>query len=446
MSNAPYQTFDLDRTAEQIAEALGVASSQVHATVDLLDSGNTIPFIARYRKEATRGLDEIALRGIEDSLSRARELAQRKATILKTIDEQGQLTGELRRQIETCSDKQLLEDLYLPFKPKRRTRATIARERGLQPLAEILLKQQPLERPRRELLQAFVDAEKGVEDEQAALQGACDIVAELWSEDAETRSWLSAEARRNGQVSSQVKRGKKESGSKFEMYFDHQEPVARVPSHRLLAMKRGEAEGVLRIGLTLDDEPLQARLKRQLVQNPHFEFHVELQATVEDCYTRLLLPAMESAMLQELKERADDEAIAVFAKNLRELLLAPPAGPHVTIGIDPGFRTGCKVAVVDGTGKFLASSTIYPTPPRNDVEHATKTLLELIGKYDAKLIAIGNGTASRETDAFVTDLIRSRSLEVTKVTVSESGASIYSASELAAHEYPHLDVTVRGRH
>ena len=444
MEDKSFECFHLDQVIEDIAAALGVGSRQVRATIELLDAGNTIPFIARYRKEATNGLDEIALRAIEDALGKARELAQRKATILKTIDQQGALTPELRRQIETCSDKQTLEDLYLPFKPKRRTRATIARERGLQPLADLLWKQARLNRSRGDVLRGFVNPEKDVPDEEAALAGACDIVAEQWSEEAPTRNWLAQLAAEHGQIASQVKRGKGDEAAKFEMYFDHHELAKRVPSHRLLAMKRGEAEGLLRVNLVLDDESVLRSLKPRLVHNPQFEFHRDLLNTVEDCYQRLLLPAIESIVLQDLKEKADEEAISVFARNLRDLLLAPPAGPQVTIGIDPGFRTGCKVAVVDGTGKFVAHATIYPTAPRNDVEGAAKILLGLIERFQVKLIAIGNGTASRETDAFVADLLRSNGLDVTKVTVSESGASIYSASELAAREYPDLDVTVRG--
>ncbi len=444
MDNNAFQCFDLDKSIQSIAASLGVNNGRIHAAVDLLDAGNTIPFIARYRKEVTHGLDEHALRFIEDTLTKARELAQRKTTILRTIEEQGQLTVEFRRQIEACQDKKELEDLYLPFKPKRRTRATIARERGLQPLAEILLRQEQLHRSRSGVLRPYVSPQNDVPDEDAALQGACDIVAEHWSEDAKSRSWLVQQAAEFGQIVSRARRGREDSHSKFAMYFDHRESIKRIPSHRLLAMKRGEAEEVLRVGLKLDDEFVLRKLKQQWVTNPRFEFHNDLLQTAEDCYHRLLLPATESAALQQAKEKADEEAIAVFAKNLRELLLAAPAGPYVTIGIDPGFRTGCKVAVVDGTGRFLAHTTLYPTPPHNDVEGAGKNLRELITRFDARLIAIGNGTASRETDAFVTDVLRTSGLQITKVVVSESGASIYSASEVAAREYPDLDVTVRG--
>lgn len=444
MDEETFDCFDLERTIRDIAANLNCRPEQIHSAVGLLDDGNTIPFIARYRKEATRGLDEVALRGIEDAIATARELAQRKSTILKTIHDQGRLTPELHRQIKSCTDRQMLETLYLPYKPERRSRATAARERGLQPLADLLFQQTPLKRPRLAVLQQFVNVERGVPDEPAALQGACDIIAEHWSQHPPLRQWLLEHAQQHGLIVSSVKRGKQAEASRFEMYFDYREPVKRIPSHRFLAMQRGEAEGFLKIRLQLDDEYVLANVKPELVHNRQFEFSPELLTMVDDCYQRLLLPAIESIVFEDLKAKADADAIAVFASNLRELLLAAPAGPHVTIGIDPGFRTGCKVAVVDGTGKFRDHTTIYPTPPRCDRDAAGKTLLSLIQKYDAKLIAIGNGTASRETEAFVADLINGHGLDITSVTVSESGASIYSASELAAKEYPDLDLTVRG--
>lgn len=436
--------LDLEVACQAIASELSVKVTQVQAAVELLDAGNTIPFIARYRKEVTQGLDELQLRAIEDAIEKARELAARKTTVLKTIEEQGQLTKELRKKILECLDMQTLETIYLPYKPKRRTRATVARERGLQPLADLLLQQKSLGRSKQDILKPFINSKLEVADAEAALQGALDIVAEQWSEDAATRTWMAKEARTQGRVASQVKRGKKEEADKFEMYVDFAEPAAKIPSHRLLAMMRGEAEGVLRIEVQVDKERAVSQLKQQLVPNRNFEFHNDLLNAVEDCFDRLLMPATESTVMQELKEKADEEAIAVFGKNLRELLMAPPAGPKVTIGIDPGFRTGCKVAVVDGTGKFLTNATIFPTPPHSDTDGAAKTLLALIAKYKVELIAIGNGTASRETDAFVGQLIRENKLKITKVMVSESGASIYSASELAAREYPDLDLTVRG--
>ncbi|MCY2979350.1 MAG: Tex family protein [Planctomycetota bacterium] len=436
--------FDLADAVHSIAKHLNVNDKQVEAAIQLLEAGNTIPFIARYRKELTRGLDEIQLRSIEDAIEKARDLFSRKTTILKTIDEQGLLTPALRQQIVECQDMQMLEAIYLPFKPKRRTRATIARERGLQPLADILLQQTTLGRSKRDILKPFIKPDAEVPDEDAALQGALDIVAEQWSDDAETRIWLTEQTMMHGRIVSNVKRGKKEEASKFEMYVDHQESVARLPSHRFLAMKRGEAEGILRVGVELDKVRIVGQIQSHFVKNPQFEFYRDLLGTVEDCFDRLLMPATESTVSQTLKERADAEAITVFGKNLRELLLAPPAGPKVTLGLDPGFRTGCKLAVVDGTGKYLAHTTIFPTPPTNDVQSASKTILDLITKHKIELIAIGNGTASREAEEFITDLIRNHSLQITKAVVSESGASIYSASELAAQEYPNLDVTVRG--
>ena len=437
------EIFDIKSVAAAIAESLSVSQRQVERTIQLLDDGNTLPFIARYRKEVTEGLDEIQLRAIEDLLAKARELADRKKTVLKTIDEQGQLTADLKKRILDCNEKQLLEDIYLPFKPKRKTRATAARERGLQPLADILLNQRDVNESVESLLQRFVKPDKDVTSTDDALAGACDIVAETWAENVELRQWMNERAQR-GRFVSAVKRGKKEDGSKFETYFEHDERVDRMPSHRFLAMKRGEAEGFLRLTVDPDEEYVMPRLEQRLIRNQNFAFANVLKNTVEDCYKRLLQPAAESTMMQQLKQRADEEAIGVFASNMRELLMAPPAGPQVTMGIDPGFRTGCKVAVVDETGRFLQYANIFPTPPRSDIAGSGKAVLKLIQQFDVKFIAIGNGTASRETDAFISQLIKENSLKITKVMVSESGASVYSASELASAEYPDLDLTIRG--
>ena len=446
MTHDPDTSFDCyDEAAvfQQLARAAGISVRQVAAVAQLLAEGNTLPFIARYRKEVTGSLDELVLRQLEDGLALARELADRKKTILKSIDQQGLLTDALRQQIVRCEDKKLLEDLYLPYKPKRKTRATVARQRGLQPLADLLMAQQPLGRPRTAVLREYINPANEVPDEQTALAGACDIVAEQWSERADTRQWL-LRAARDGRIHSQVKRGKKEEAEKFSSYFDHIEPVQRVPSHRFLAMMRGEEEGLLRVELAMDDESLASQLASRLANNARFEFHEDLRRTAIDCYDRLLRPAIESTMLQQMKEAADEDAIGVFARNLRELLLAPPAGPRITLALDPGFRTGCKVAVVDGTGKFLETATVYPTPPRSDTAGAARVLKQLIQRHGVELIAIGNGTASRETDAFVTTFLRDEGLSISRVLVNESGASIYSASELAGQEYPALDVTVRG--
>jgi len=432
------------KLAVQIADELGLPIRSVEGAIALLSAGNTIPFIARYRKEATNGLDEIALRAIEDAFDRANALAARKSTVLKTIEELGLLTPELRGKIENCRDLATLELIYLPYKPKRRTRATIARDAGLQPLADLIVAQISLQKSRQQVLAPYVNPDVGIADTVAALAGALDIIAEQWSEDVETRTWLVEQAFKYAEITSAVKRGKKDESAKFEQYLDRKERVAKVPGHRVLAMLRGESEGVLRINIVFPSDQELSEIKRRLVHNRQFEFHADLIATVEDCFTRLLLPATESSVLQTLKQRADEEAISVFGKNLHELLMAAPAGPKVVIGIDPGFRTGCKVAVVDGTGKFLANTAIYPTAPKNDIAGAGKTLLTLIEKWGVELIAIGNGTASRETDSFVRDLLKQNSLKITVAMVSEAGASIYSASEIAANEFPDLDITVRG--
>ena len=434
----------MDANIQSIANELGLPLKRVQAAIELLQDGNTIPFIARYRKEATGGLDEVALRAIEDALEKATALDARKKTVLKSIADQNLLTDALRKQIESCEDLRALEAIYLPYKPKRRTRASIARQRGLQPLADLLIQQEKLDQPKQTVLKRFVNKDKDVADSDAALQGALDIIAEQWSEDAGTRQMLIDHAFDRGKVTSKVKRGKKQEASKFESYVDFQESVQKIPSHRLLAMLRGESEGVLKVSVAMDDGYALSQVKSRCLVNRQFEFHRELSGAAQDCYDRLLVPATQSSVMQILKEQADEQAIDVFGNNLNELLMSPPAGPRVTIGIDPGFRTGCKVAVVDATGKFLAHQTIYPTPPKKDLTGAGEVILDLIKKYDVELVAIGNGTASRETDAFVGDLIRKHKLVITKVMVSESGASIYSASELAGKEFPDLDITVRG--
>ncbi len=431
---------------EDVAKAAGLPGVKVRGAIDLLEEGATLPFIARYRKERTGGLDETALRAIEDHLAYFRELAERKATILRSIEEQGKLDDALRRKILLTKDRQELEDLYLPFKPRRRTRAAVARERGLEPLAAYLRAERSDGTPREELLGRFVDPSKDVPDFEAALRGACDILAEEWADTPDVRQWLRAEMR-TGAIASKVRKDWKGKPSKFEMYYDFKEPLSKMPSHRYLAVRRGEAEGVLSVGIQLEKDSVLRRLAGRLLKNPRFAFHVEMKESVSDCYSRLLFPSIETESLLEMKEAAEDEAIRVFAKNLRDLLLAPPAGQRAVLGVDPGFRTGCKIAVVDGTGKFLEAATIYPTPPENRTAEAAKTLLGLIRRHEVELIAIGNGTASREADAFVGATLKdagASASRVSKVIVNESGASVYSASELAVAEFPSLDVTVRG--
>lgn len=443
MSQTDEIAFDLEREVSAIASALGLPESKVKAAAELLGEGNTIPFVARYRKERTGGLDEMALRSIEDAVDTLRELIERKNTVLKTIAEQGKLDAALRDVILACRERKELEEIYLPYKPKRRTRATVARERGLEGLAAILKRQVNPGGSRAEALQPYINPDHEVQSAEAALQGACDIVAEEWADDAAVRGVV-REAMRQGALGSKVRRDWAGKPSKFEMYYDHGEPLAKMPSHRFLAMRRGEAEEVLRVGIEIDEEPVLRRLTGRLVTNPSFLFRRELTETVADCYRRLLFPSLESMLLVEMKEKADEEAIRVFSQNLRELLLFSPAGQRPVLGIDPGFRTGCKVAVVDATGKFLENATIYPTAPHNKTDEAVRTVLALIDRHDVELIAIGTGTASRETDAFVADMLRSSGRKVAKVAVNESGASIYSASEAARAEFPDLDLTVRG--
>jgi len=443
MSEASEIVFELDREAAAIAAALGLPVAKVKAAAELLGEGNTIPFVARYRKERIGGLDEAALRAIEDAIETLRELIDRKNTVLKTIAEQGKLDAALRARILACPDKKELEELYLPYKPKRRTRAAMPRQRGLEGLADILRRQVNPGGSRDEVLQPYIDPAREVPDAEAALRGAGDILAEEWADDSALRG-MARQAIERGTFVARVHRDWAGKPSKFEMYYDHREPLAKVPSHRFLAMRRGEAEGVLRLAVEIDEEPLIGRLNGRLVTNPSFLYHQEVIATVADCCRRLLRPSVEAAVLAEKKEASDHEAIQVFAQNLRELLLAAPAGPRMVLGIDPGFRTGCKLAVIDATGKFLEHATIYPTPPHNKTEEAERILLDLLNRHRVELIAVGNGAASRETDAFLDSVLRSSSAKAAKVTVSESGASIYSASEVARAEFPDLDVTVRG--
>ncbi len=443
MSQADEITFDLEQEAQAIAVALGLPEAKVKAAANLLAEGNTVPFVARYRKERTGGLDEAALRAIEDAVDAARELIERKNTILRTIAEQGKLDTALREAILACRVKSELEELYLPYKPKRRTRAAIARQRGLDGLAAILKRQVNPGGSRADVLRPYIDAARDVPDGETALRGACDIVAEEWADDGDVRG-VARESLQRGMLVSRVRRNWEGKPGKFEMYYDHREPLAKAPSHRYLAMRRGDAEGVLRLAIEIDEDSLIRRLTGRLVTNPAFVFRQELIETVADCCRRLLVPSLEAALLSEKKESADEEAIQVFVQNLRELLLAAPAGPRVVLGIDPGFRTGCKVAVIDTTGKFLEHVTIYPTPPHNKTDEARRVLLALLDRHGVELIAVGSGTASRETGAFVDSVLRSSGAKAAKVTVNESGASIYSASETARAEFPDLDVTVRG--
>ena len=435
-------SFDLSRTVTAIASMLGIAPKRVRGAVDLLSDGCTIPFIARYRKESTGGLNEVQIGVVEDALAAATELIDRKNRVLKSIFQQGVRDRELEHAIVGAHDAREVDDLYLPYKGTRKTRATVARERGLDPLASILVAQVDLDTTRASILKAFVDPAHEVEDAEAALKGAADIIAERWSEDPATRAWLRDQLGRGG-VKTKKKRGYDGEDHRFETFYDFREPIAQLAPHRFLAMRRGESEHALSLAIDVDDAKLTAALGRRLLTNPGFMFRRELEATVTDCYARLLKPSISTEVLSSLREVAEKQAISVFATNLGELLLAPPASRKTILGIDPGFRTGCKVVVIDSTSKLVAHSTVYPTAPRNDVEGAERELLRLIDAHDVELIAIGNGTASRETAAFCARLERARP-RVRKVVVNESGASIYSAGAMAREEFPDLDLTVRG--
>ena len=435
-------SFDLSRTVTAIASELGIAPTQVRGAVDLLSGGCTIPFIARYRKESTGGLNEVQIGAVEDAVAAATELIDRKNRALKSIFQQGVRDRELEHAIVGAHDTREVDDLYLPYKGTRKTRATVARERGLEPLASILVAQVDLDTTRASILKAFVDPAHEVEDAEAALKGASDIIAERWSEDPATRAWLRDQLGR-GYVKTKKKRGYDGVDHRFETFYDFRELIARLAPHRFLAMRRGESEHVLSLAIDVDDAKLAAAVGRRLLTNPGFMFRRELEATVTDCYARLLKPSISTEVLSSLREVAEKQAISVFVTNLGELLLAPPASRKTILGIDPGFRTGCKVVVIDSTSKLVAHSTVYPTAPRNDVEGAERELLRLIDAHDVELIAIGNGTASRETAAFCARLERARP-RVRKVVVNESGASIYSAGAMAREEFPDLDLTVRG--
>jgi uncharacterized protein len=427
-----------------VAQQLSVPLKSLVATIELFDEGGTVPFIARYRKEVTGNLDEVAIRSIEEKLAYYRELEERRETVLKSIDEQGKLTPELKAKIEAVLEKNELEDLYLPYKPKRRTKAGIAREKGLEPLADFLWEQKPGEAPLAELAQSFVSVEKGVASPEEALEGARHILAERISETAEFRQAVRRMMMEEGVVASRAIEGVEDPEGKFKMYADYREPAAKIPSHRMLAVRRGAKEGVLSFEIELDAARPLAYLRSKVLREPG-EWTPHLEQSIDDSYERLLNPSIQTEVRLELKDRSDEEAIKVFRENLENLLLAPPAGMLSVLAVDPGIRTGCKIAVVDDTGKFLESAVIYPLEPRNDLAGAVKTLASLIARHNVRAIAIGNGTGSRETAGFVADFLRQARLDqVFSVVVSESGASVYSASEIARQEFPDLDLTVRG--
>ncbi|MCH2220672.1 MAG: RNA-binding transcriptional accessory protein, partial [Dechloromonas sp.] len=439
----------------RIALELNVRPAQVNAAIALLDEGATVPFIARYRKEVTGGLDDTQLRTLEERLGYLRELEDRRAAILASIDEQGKLTPELKAEIDDAETKQRLEDLYLPYKQKRRTKAQIAREAGIEPLALGLLETPELA-PEDEA-EKYLNAEAGFADTKAVLDGARQILMEKFAEDADLLAQLREYLTEHGHVRSKVVEGKEAEGAKFRDWFDFAEPIADMPSHRALALLRGRNEGVLGVTLVLDSEldednikpgpnPCEQRIAARFgIKHQNRPADKWLQDTVRWTWKVKVYTHLELELMNELRERAEEEAIRIFGKNLKDLLLAAPAGQHVTMGIDPGIRTGCKIAVVDATGKLLDTATIYPHEPRNDWGGSISTIARLASTHGVSLVAIGNGTASRETDKLVQDVMKKYpEARLTKIVVSEAGASVYSASELAAKEFPDLDVSIRG--
>ncbi|MGF1642786.1 MAG: Tex family protein [Thiotrichales bacterium] len=434
--------------AQVIAAELGASAAQVNSAVKLLDEGSTVPFIARYRKEVTGGLDDTQLRALEERLGYLRELSDRRATILKSIGEQGKLTPALQQQLESVMTKTELEDLYLPYKPKRRTKAQLAREAGLEPLALDLLAD-PTRAPDAEAAK-YVDADKGVADVGAALDGARQILMERFAEDAVLLAELREYLWDHGQLKSSVVDGKQQEGQKFADYFEYQEPIAKIPSHRALALFRGRNEDVLNVALEVElgdgPHPCEGRIARRFqIAEQGRAADAWLLETVRWAWKVKIASKLEVDLKLRLREQAEAEAIEVFGRNLKDLLLAAPAGPRVCLGLDPGLRTGVKVAVVDATGKLLVTDTIYPHAPRNQWDGSIDRLAKLSAACGVQLISIGNGTASRETDKLVGDLMqRHPELKLQKIVVSEAGASVYSASELAAKEFPELDVSLRG--
>lgn len=427
-----------------IANKLNIKEQQVEKTVALIDEGNTIPFISRYRKEVTGNLDDVVLRALDEELTYLRALIKRKEDVLRLIEEQGNLTEEIKESIDKAEKLQEVEDIYLPFKPKKRTRATMAKERGLEPLAEFILSLEHSEKEIIEFAGSLVDEEKEVLNLEDALKGAMDIIAEKISETKEFREIIRTEARENGSISSSLIENE-EIDKTYEMYFDFSEKIKNLKAHRVLAMYRGESEKVLKLSFDFNDEKNQKRILNMLCKDKDSASYVYIKEALLDGYKRLLLPSIETEIRNELKEIADTESIKVFAENLKPYIMQPPIRDMAMIGLDPGYRTGCKVAVISEYGDVLDHTAIFPTKPREDIKGSKKVLTEFINKYNVKLIAIGNGTASRETEAMVASLIEDLGKkDLYYSIVNEAGASIYSASKLGNQEFPDLDVTIRG--
>lgn len=424
----------------KLTEELGIKRHQTEAAVKLIDEGNTIPFIARYRKEATGALNDEVLRSLFERLNYLRNLEERKETVLASIEEQGKLTEELKAQILAAETMVLVEDLYRPYKPKRRTRATIAKERGLEPLANLIMLQM-LKTPLMEEAAKFIDPEKGVETAEDAVAGAKDIIAEAVSDEADYRTYIRDLTVKKGRMISTAKDA--EAESVYEMYYDFDEPIAKLAGHRILAINRGEKEKFLTVKVEAPAEDILRYLEKKIITRDNPQTAPVLKEVAADAYDRLIAPAIEREIRSDLTERAEDGAIKVFGKNLEQLLMQPPIAGQVVLGWDPAFRTGCKLAVVDPTGKVLDTTVIYPTAPQNKVEEAKAVIKKLISKYGITLISLGNGTASRESEQVIVELLKEIPAKVQYIIVNEAGASVYSASKLATEEFPNFDVGQR---
>ena len=424
---------------EKLVKEFGLKPFQVENAIKLIDEGNTIPFIARYRKEATGEMSDEQLRDMFERLTYLRNLEKRKEEVIRLIDEQGKLTEELKAEIEKSETMTEVEDLYRPYKQKKRTRATIAKEKGLEPLARIIFEQED-KRAVNEIAEGFIDAEKGVDTVEDAIKGAMDIIAEMISDVAEYRKSIRKIIYDVGLITS---KGTKEEKSVYDMYYEYSEAVNKIPSHRILAINRGEKEEFLKVKIDNTDEHILEYLKKEVIKE-NGSYGDILVETIEDSYKRLIKPSVETEVRNELTEVADEQAIKVFGQNAKKLLLQPPLKNLTVMGFDPAYRTGCKIAVIDDTGKLLDTTTVYPTEPQNDVAGAKKTLLALINKHNVSMIAIGNGTASRESEMFVADMIKEVEHDIYYAIVSEAGASVYSASKLATEEYPDINVSLRG--
>ena len=431
----------MEKIIEVLANELNISKNKVENTVKLIDEGNTIPFIARYRKEVTGNLDDEILRNLNDRLNYLRNLEKRKEEVLRLIEEQGKLTEELKESILNAAVLTEVEDLYRPYKQKKRTRATIAKEKGLEPLAKLIISQTLKDGNKEEIVKEYINIEKGVKTTEDAIAGALDIIAEDISDNARFRKKIRGITYRTGKlVSSAVD---KDESTVYDMYYNFSEELKKIPSHRILAINRGENEKKLKVKIELDEESVYKFLQREILKGDSI-FKDDIILCIEDAYKRLIKPSIEREIRSDLFEEASDKAIKVFGVNAKNLLMQPPIKNKNVMGFDPAFRTGCKIAIIDDTGKFLDYTTIYPTEPQNDVKNSEKTIIDLINKYDIDIIALGNGTASRESEKFIANTLKKIDKKVYYAIVSEAGASVYSASELATKEYPDINVSIRG--